>query len=106
MTAGLEDVADALPAVTVLHPNVPNPFNPTTTIRFDLARPGHVRLRIYDVTGRVVATLVDGPMTAGLGKSVLWNGLDSSGRRAPSGVYFSQLVSEDLTAARNLVLLK
>jgi hypothetical protein len=95
-----------LPGISALRANVPNPFNPTTTIRFDLAHDGHVRLRIYDVAGRIVATLVDEPMTASFGKSVLWNGLDASGQRAPSGVYFSQLVTEDLTATRKMVLLQ
>ena len=97
---------EAVPAVTVLHPNVPNPFNPATTIRFDLARDGVVRLQIFDAAGRLVKTLVDGEMTRGFGKVVTWNGYDESGRHAPSGVYFYKLVTVDATATKKMVMLK
>jgi hypothetical protein len=94
------------PARTALHPNVPNPFNPLTTIRFDLARPGRVELRIYDVAGHVVRTLVDGELPAGRGHAAGWNGQDDAGRRVASGVYFYRLAAGDFTSTRRLVLLK
>jgi hypothetical protein len=97
---------DAVPAVTTLHPNVPNPFNPTTIIRFDLARDGRVRLQVFDVSGRLVKTLVDGDMSRGFGKAVTWSGLDDSGRRVSSGVYFCKLTAADLTATRKMVTLQ
>src|SRR5690606_14666718 len=63
-TVGLENIG-GLPISFALHPNYPNPFNPTTTISFDLPRSGEVRLAIYDLLGRRVMLLRDGPMAAG-----------------------------------------
>jgi hypothetical protein len=97
---------DGVPAVSVLHQNVPNPFNPTTKITFDLARNGHVRLQVFDVAGRTVKTLVNGPMPARRNHEVVWNGLDEAGNRVPSGVYLYQLVTDDLTATKKMALLK
>jgi 1,4-alpha-glucan branching enzyme len=83
----------------------PNPFNPTTTIRFTLARTGPATLRIYDVTGRLVHTLVDGVLAGGE-HSVAWDGRDRSGREAASGVYFYRLSAPGYSQARKMVLLK
>jgi hypothetical protein len=95
------------PAVmTALFQNVPNPFNPTTQIRFDLARDAHVQLRIYDVAGRLVRTLVDEKRAAGGEQIVVWNGLDDAGERVSSGVYFYRLETGDYTATRKLVVMK
>ncbi len=94
------------PAVTKLAQNVPNPFNPTTKISFDLAHNGHVKLAVYDVAGHLVKTLVNGPMQAKRNIEVTWNGLDEKGLRAPSGVYFYQLVTDELTATKKMALLK
>jgi len=100
-----DDWAD-VPPVSALHQNVPNPFNPTTTIAFDLARAGHVRLEVFDVGGRVVRTLVDAAMPAGRNHRIVWDGLDAAGARASSGVYFYRLVAGDLTATRKMIVLK
>ncbi len=94
------------PPRTVLHANAPNPFNPTTTIRFDLAQDAHVRLRIFDVSGRLVRTLVDAPRRAGFDQRVLWNGMDDGGRRVPSGVYVSRLEVGNRVATRKMVLMQ
>ena len=91
---------------TTLHPNVPNPFNPVTAIRFDLARPGKVGVSIFDVAGRRVRGLLQADLEAGRGHSVEWNGRDDTGRRVPSGVYFCKLVAGDVTSSRALVLLE
>jgi len=96
----------AAPAVSALHPNVPNPFNPSTRIEFDLARDGRVRLEIFDVAGQLVRTLADGEMRRGFRHVVTWNGLDSAGRRVASGVYFYRLVTEDFAATRKMIVLK
>lgn len=97
----------APPRATVLHANVPNPFNPTTQLSFDLAEPGRVQLEIYDVAGHRVRTLVDELMEAGFGHALLWNGLDDSGRRLPSGIYLARLrTASGPAATRRLVLLK
>jgi len=100
-----DDWAD-VPPVSALHQNVPNPFNPTTTIAFDLARAGHVRLEVFDVGGRSVRTLMDAAMPAGRNHHVVWDGLDAAGARASSGVYFYRLVAGDLTATRKMIVLK
>jgi hypothetical protein len=100
------DGVEALPKRTALHQNVPNPFNPTTKISFDLARDGHVKLQVFDVSGRLVRTLANAKMSAGRGLSVTWNGLNDGGGRVASGVYFYQLVTDDFTATRKMVVLK
>jgi hypothetical protein len=73
-----------------LSQNAPNPFNPTTTLRFTLETGGDAVLAIYDVTGRHVRTLVSGPMDAGA-HQVVWDGTDDAGRAVASGVYMCQL---------------
>ena len=62
--------------MTSLHQNVPNPFNPTTKITFDLARAGQVKLQVFNVAGSLVKTLVDGALPARRNHEVVWNGLD------------------------------
>jgi hypothetical protein len=106
---GRDDVTGDDPSITpmvaFLAQNVPNPFNPQTTIRFGLHEPGRVTLRIYDVAGRFVYAIVDERRTAGVYKET-WNGVDSHGRAAASGVYFYRLVAGDFVKTRKLVLLR
>ncbi len=84
----------------------PNPFNPTTTIRFELDRPASVRLSICDVGGREVRTLVEGAVDAG-DHAVAWNGADADGGRVASGVYFVRMSVDGVAPqVRKLVLLK
>jgi hypothetical protein len=86
----------------------PNPFNPATTIEYSLAAAGHAKLRIYDLAGRLVRTLVDGNVEVGE-HEVVWDGTTDSGIRAASGVYFLRTeagASGDFRATRKLVLLK
>ena len=78
-----------LPATFALHPNHPNPFNPSATINYDLPEPSHVSLVIYDVLGRKVAEIVNGVQEAGF-KSVVW---DASG--VASGVYLARFTATD-----------
>ncbi|MFH1688714.1 MAG: GEVED domain-containing protein [Candidatus Eisenbacteria bacterium] len=86
--------------------NTPNPFNPTTTISYDVpADGGHVEIRIIDVTGRLVRTLVDEPQTGGR-KSVAWDGRDDGGERCGSGVYFYRIDAPGFSSSRKMVLLK
>jgi hypothetical protein len=88
-----------------LEQNYPNPFNPTTTIRFNLSNQCHVKLRIYDVAGRLVQTLVDGVLVPAQ-HSVQWDGRDRGGRRVSSGVYFYSIEAGDFRATEKMVLLK
>jgi hypothetical protein len=90
----------------LLHQNTPNPFNPTTSIAFDIPEQGHVALRVYDVGGRLVRTLVDGRREAGT-HVVPWNGRDDAGRPAPSGIYLYRLSFQNsVVQTRKMMLLK
>jgi FlgD Ig-like domain len=94
------------PMALALHQNVPNPFNPTTAITYDVPAGGaSVTIRIYDATGRLVRTLVDGPNPAGT-HSVSWDGRNSAGGAVSSGVYFYRMTAGSFTASRRMVLLK
>jgi hypothetical protein len=93
------------PRRTALYPNVPNPFNPVTTIRFDLASDRPVSLRVFDVSGRLVRDLLEAKMPRGQ-HAVAWNGADESGRRVASGIYIYRFTAGDFAAARRMVLLK
>ncbi len=95
----------ALPASFALHQNNPNPFNPATSIRFDLPRAGDVRLEIFDVSGRRIAILAEGRREAGR-HEVLWRGGDERGRPASSGVYFYKLTAPGYSETKRMLLLK
>jgi hypothetical protein len=85
----------------------PNPANPSATISFTLARKGDVSLKIFDVGGRLVRTLVDGEMEAtSTATEVVWDGLNDAGQRVGSGVFFYQLEAPGYTSAKKLVILK
>jgi hypothetical protein len=94
-----------LPRVTALFQNTPNPCNPTTRIEFDLAASDIVELRIFDVTGRLVRTLIKERMERKR-HSVVWDGLDETGRPVSSGLYFYRLRSGGQELTRKLVMLK
>ncbi|HEX5132440.1 MAG TPA: FlgD immunoglobulin-like domain containing protein [Candidatus Krumholzibacteria bacterium] len=91
--------------VTDLLPVSPNPFNPDTRIRFTLAGPDEVTLRIYDVHGRLVTTVVEGVQAQGL-HEIPWDGSDASGRALPSGVYFAALSADRRVFTQKLVILR
>ena len=89
-----------------LSPNFPNPFNPATAIQFRVPSPGgRVALAVYDLSGRLVRTLVDGEKNGGE-HTVVWRGLDDSGRQVGSGVYFYRLEVGDTKLERKMVMLK
>jgi hypothetical protein len=85
--------------------NYPNPFNPSTTIQYSVKDNAHVSLKIYNVAGQLVRTLVDSDMKAGAYQET-WNGLSNSGNPASSGVYFYKLVTKDFSMTKKMVLLK
>jgi hypothetical protein len=85
--------------------NHPNPFNPTTTITFELADRDLVRMDIFDVRGRFVRTLIEAMLPAGP-NSVHWDGRDSNGDPAGSGVYFYRLTAGEKSIAKKMVLLR
>lgn len=88
-----------------LHPAYPNPFNPSTTIAFDLPARKRVTLAVYDVLGQPVATLVEGPRDAGR-HAVVWDGRDQRGLPVASGVYLVRLGSGDVAQTQKVVLLR
>ncbi len=83
----------------------PNPFNPTVSIPFSLARPGPLRIAIYDVAGRQLITLIDGDYQRG-NHIVNWRGQNAAGRDLPSGVYFARMEAPLYEANRKLILLR
>jgi len=91
--------------VTALLGNYPNPFNPSTSISFQLKEAGPARLEIYNQKGQLVRLLVNATKAAGL-HSVVWDGLDDSGKPAASGVYLYRLVSGSYTSTRKMLMLK
>jgi subtilisin family serine protease/subtilisin-like proprotein convertase family protein len=94
-----------LPSATRLHGNVPNPFNPMTDIRFDLARNSRVSLEIFDLRGRLVARLVDESLSAG-SHAVTWDGRDAKGNAVSSGTYLYRLRAGDLVQDRKMLLVR
>ncbi len=96
----------AVPLTPGLAQNIPNPFNPITTIRYEIPAGGaDVDMSIYDVTGRHVRTLLDENRPAGV-FSVQWNGEDDRGQRVASGVYFYRMRAGAFVETRKMVLLK
>lgn len=85
--------------------NYPNPFNPETTILFHLPRYSHVSLKIYNIRGELVRTLVDEKLQSNTCTQV-WDGLDDSGNKTASGVYIYQLVADDFEKSNKMIKLQ
>ncbi|MGD8412943.1 MAG: GEVED domain-containing protein, partial [Candidatus Latescibacterota bacterium] len=105
-----EDVATAVedggvPEKFALQDAVPNPFNPQTTLSFSLPTASHVKLAVYDVSGRLVKTLVDENRTPGV-HHVVWDGRDAKQRQVASGVYFYSIEAGSFTETKRMVLVK
>ena len=94
-----------LPDRTALRQNMPNPFNPSTTIEYQIAEAGQVRLAIYNLLGQEVRVLVDARNEAGH-YTATWDGKDQLGRQVASGIYLYRLLANDYAASRRMMLLK
>lgn len=94
-----------LPKSIILHQNYPNPFNLSTTISFELTKSSIVDLRIYDVTGKLVRTLLEKQNLTGK-NSVDWNGRNNSGQVVSSGIYYYKINIEYLSEIKRMLLLK
>lgn len=94
-----------LPDRFTLGQNFPNPFNPTTEIRYRMTETSELELSVYNVVGQKVRTLARGIFPAGE-RSVIWDGKDERGTPLPSGVYFYRLVSGKLAQTRKMILIK
>jgi flagellar hook assembly protein FlgD len=94
-----------IPLVFSLQQNYPNPFNQTTKICFDVTHRAHIHLKIYDILGRQIATLVDDIKEAG-SYSLNWDGVNDGGDPVSSGVYFYILIAENFIQVRKMILVK
>jgi hypothetical protein len=95
----------AVPYVFKLSQNYPNPFNPNTIINYEIPSAGFVTIKIYNILGQKVTTLVDSYQIAGP-HSVIWKGTNDSGKRVASGIYFSKLSSGENTEIKKMLILK
>ncbi len=98
-------VSPVLPTVLVLKGNIPNPFNPTTKIQFDLPSETRVEMQVFDLKGRKVKSLISETLASGH-HIVTWNGTDSSGQQVSSGTYFYRLKAGGESLTRKMLLLK
>jgi hypothetical protein len=101
----LTTVSDAEPQARMKSYNYPNPFNPFTVIQFDLPFDVQVKLMVYTLSGRRVATLLDERRSAGPHK-IVWHGVDDRGRSLSSGVYVYRLAAGDLIEMKRMVLVR
>jgi hypothetical protein len=106
ITTVIDDAGTPSFAKNRLDQNVPNPFNPTTTIRYEVKKTGPVSLRIYNVAGQLVKTLVDGQRNSGRLYEARWNGFNNGGQPVASGVYFYKLVAKGFAQTKKMVILK
>jgi hypothetical protein len=97
--------APLVPTATALVGNYPNPFNPTTEVRFSLIETADVQIEIYNVRGEKVKTLVDDRFDAAY-HTVTWNGDDDTGRAAGSGIYFYKMRAGKFTSTKKMILMK
>jgi len=103
--AAVSGIGLGVPAVLAIEGIAPNPFNPATTVSFNVRRAGPVRLEIYDIAGRHVRTLVDGWSPAGP-RQAMWRGFDDNGRAVSSGAYLARLTDDQGSVTKALSLIK
>jgi hypothetical protein len=94
-----------IPKEFALYQNYPNPFNPATEIKFDIPKESHVKIVIYDITGKEVKTLVDEVVKPGAYR-ILWDGTDNSGNKVTSGIYFYRMIAGSYVSVKKMVLIK
>ncbi len=102
---GVDDAPNVV-AFDRLQGNYPNPFNPVTTLSFELAQAGPVTLQIHDVKGRLVRVLVAGQMREAGAHSVRWDGRDEANAMAAAGIYFAHMITNEGEQTQKMVLLK
>ena len=104
-SVGIDNRSETFPQGFVLEQNFPNPFNPSTTLRYELPEDGLVNVTIYDMMGRQVSTLLSSHQTAGY-KSIQWNATNDFGKPVSAGVYLYQIQAGEFVQTRKMVLLK
>ena len=105
LPANSEADNQSVPTVFQLEQNYPNPFNPTTNIRYQLPEAADVKIRVYNVLGALIRTLVDGNVPAGY-HSIEWDAADDHGIRLASGLYFYRIETPQYVKSRHMILLK
>lgn len=101
----VDEPIEILPSNFSLEQNYPNPFNPETVIRFSLPTPSNVQIKIYDVLGKEIRTLIDEERSSGK-HNIYWNATDNFGRRVSSGVYFYTIAADNFIQTKKMVLMK
>ena len=101
----LLNILSQIPSEFALGQNYPNPFNPMTRLDYLLPRRSDVSIRVYNMLGQEIITLLEQEQSYGK-YSVLWNGLDKSGKQVASGVYFTELRAGSIRKTRKMLLLK
>ncbi len=94
-----------IPGVFALHQNFPNPFNPSTEIRFNLPEAGNVNLAIYNLMGQKIRTLSSVNMTPGY-HAIIWDGTNDMGSQVATGMYFYSIQSNNFQATKKMLFLK
>ena len=94
-----------IPKVFALNQNFPNPFNPSTTIRYQLPQATHVSINVYNLLGQMMTTLVDEDQKAGY-KAVVWDGTNSSGHSVSSGLYIYRMKAGEFIDVKRMIFLK
>ena len=102
----LLDEPEEIPLAFQLYQNYPNPFNLETTITFDVCQESQVTLKIYNMLGQEVITLVDGLLDPGIGKRIVWRGVDFQSQQVSSGIYFYKIEMGGERQVRKMVLVK
>ena len=104
-SVGIDNRSESLPQKFALEQNFPNPFNPSTTIGYELPENGLVNIAIYDITGRHISTLVSNQQKAGY-KSITWNATNDAGSPVSAGLYLLAIQAGEFRQTKKMVLLK
>jgi len=105
VSTAVEQQKSAQPADYALSQNYPNPFNPNTAISYSVPTSTHVTLKIYNVMGKEIKTLVNETRSAGI-HSVTWDGTNNAGQKVTSGIYFYSLKADNFTDTKQMILMK
>lgn len=99
------DVVKGIPSQFELEQNYPNPFNPSTTIKYGLEKDSQIKVEIYDISGKLISTLLNNNQTQGW-HSVIWNGNDDFGNPVSAGIYLYKIQAGDFVQTKKMLLLK
>jgi hypothetical protein len=98
-------INESVPDKFILHDNYPNPFNPTTSLNYDISQSGYISLVVYNLLGESIRTLVSDYQDSG-SYTVIWDSKNDQGVRVPSGIYFVNMVSSNYLLNQKVLLIK